>query len=141
MSSVFHEYQPYKGDISSRTFGSLIAYETGDAITYGLFNAQGRGRLLVRAGDPVYMGMVVGANPKGDDIVVNVCKKKQLTNNRASGSEDALKLVTPKQMSLEQCMEFIAEDELVELTPKSIRLRKKILSRELRMKEWAKHRK
>ena len=134
MSSVFHEYQPYKGDISSRTFGSLIAYETGDAITYGLFNAQGRGRLLVRAGDPVYMGMVVGANPKGDDIVVNVCKKKQLTNMRTSASDEALRLTPIQDMSLEMAIEFIADDEYVEVTPKSIRIRKAILDHQLRAK-------
>ena len=134
MSSVFHEYQPYKGTIESRNFGSLIAYETGEAITYGLFNAQGRGRLLVRAGDPVYMGMVVGANPKGDDIVVNVCKKKQLTNMRTSASDEALRLIPIQDMSLEMALEFIADDEYVEVTPKSIRIRKAILDHQLRAK-------
>jgi len=130
LSSVFNSYQPYKGEIESRSYGSLISYETGDAITYGLFNAQGRGRLLVTAGDKVYMGQVVGANPKGDDIVVNVCKKKQLTNTRSS----ALKLTPIQPMSLEGALEFIADDELVEVTPKSIRIRKQILDHALRAK-------
>ena len=134
MSSIFDSYQPYKGEIESRNFGSLISYETGDAITYGLFNAQGRGRLLVKAGDKVYMGQVVGANPKGDDIVVNVCKKKQLTNTRSSSSDEALRLTPIQTMSLEGALEFIADDELVEVTPKSIRIRKAILDHGLRAK-------
>ena len=134
MSSVFDSYAPYKGEIESRNFGSLISYETGEAITYGLFNAQGRGRLLVRAGDKVYMGQVVGANPKGDDIVVNVCKKKQLTNTRSSSSDEALKLTPIQDMSLEGALEFIADDELVEVTPKSIRIRKQILDHQWRAK-------
>ncbi|MCQ2564794.1 MAG: translational GTPase TypA, partial [Clostridia bacterium] len=134
MSSVFDSYQPYKGEIGGRSFGSLISYETGDAITYGLFNAQGRGRLLVTAGDKVYLGQVVGANPKGEDIVVNVCKKKQLTNTRSSASDDALKLTPIQPLSLEGALEFIADDELVEITPKSIRIRKAILDHQLRAK-------
>lgn len=134
MSSVFYEYQPYKGEIESRNFGSLISFETGEAITYGLFNAQGRGRLLVRPGDKVYEGMVVGANPKGDDIVVNVCKKKQLTNMRTSASDEALKLTPIQDMSLEGALEFIADDEYVEVTPQSIRIRKAILDHQLRAK-------
>ena len=134
MSSVFDSYQPYKGEIEGRNFGSLISYETGEAITYGLFNAQGRGRLLVKAGEKVYMGQVVGANPKGDDIVVNVCKKKQLTNTRSSSSDEALKLIPIQPMSLEGALEFIADDELVEVTPKSIRIRKAILDHSLRAK-------
>lgn len=134
MSSVFDSYQPYKGEIEGRNFGSLISYETGEAITYGLFNAQGRGRLLVKAGEKVYMGQVVGANPKGDDIVVNVCKKKQLTNTRSSSSDEALKLIPIQPMSLEGALEFIADDELVEVTPKSIRIRKAILDHALRAK-------
>lgn len=134
MSSVFYEYQPYKGTIESRTFGSLIAYETGEAITYGLFNAQSRGRLLIRPGDPVYMGMVVGINPKGEDIVVNVCKKKQLTNMRTSASDEALRLIPIQDMTLESALEFIADDEYVEVTPKSIRIRKAILDHQLRAK-------
>ncbi len=134
MSSVFDSYQPYKGEIEGRNFGSLISYETGEAVTYGLFNAQGRGRLLVRAGEKVYMGQVVGANPKGDDIVVNVCKKKQLTNTRSSASDDALKLTPIQTMTLEEALEFIADDELVEVTPQSIRIRKQILDHQLRAK-------
>lgn len=134
MSSVFYDYEPYKGDIEGRNFGSLISYETGEAVTYGLFNAQGRGRLLVKPGDKVYMGQVVGANPKGDDIVVNVCKKKQLTNTRSSASDEALKLIPVQPMSLEAALEFIADDELVEVTPKSIRIRKQILDHQLRAK-------
>ena len=134
MSSVFYDYEPYKGEIEGRNFGSLISYETGEAVTYGLFNAQGRGRLLVRPGDKVYMGQVVGSNPKGDDIVVNVCKKKQLTNTRSSASDEALKLIPIQDLSLEGALEFIADDELVEVTPHSIRIRKAILDHQLRAK-------
>ncbi|MBQ8615661.1 MAG: translational GTPase TypA [Clostridia bacterium] len=134
INSIFDSYQPYKGDIEGRNFGSLISYETGDAVTYGLFNAQGRGRLLVGAGEKVYMGQVVGSNPKGDDIVVNVCKKKQLTNTRSSSSDEALKLAPIQVLSLEEALEFIADDELVEVTPKSIRIRKAILDHSLRAK-------
>jgi len=134
INSIFDSYQPYKGDIEGRNFGSLISYETGDAVTYGLFNAQGRGRLLVGAGEKVYLGQVVGENPKGDDIVVNVCKKKQLTNTRSSSSDEALRLAPIKVMSLEEALEFIADDELVEVTPKSIRIRKAILDHQLRAK-------
>ncbi len=134
INSIFDSYQPYKGDIEGRNFGSLISYETGEAVTYGLFNAQGRGRLLVGAGERVYLGQVVGENPKGDDIVVNVCKKKQLTNTRSSSSDEALKLAPIKVMSLEEALEFIADDELVEVTPKSIRIRKAILDHQLRAK-------
>ena len=134
INSIFDSYQPYKGDIEGRNFGSLISYETGDAVTYGLFNAQGRGRLLVGAGEKVYLGQVVGQNPKGDDIVVNVCKKKQLTNTRSSSSDEALKLSPIMVLSLEEALEFIADDELVEVTPKSIRIRKAILDHQLRAK-------
>lgn len=134
MSSVFHEYQPYKGEIESRSFSSLVSFETGEAVVYGLFNAQTRGRLLVGAGEKVYMGQVVGVNLKGDDIVVNVCKKKQLTNIRASSSDDALRLSTIQTMSLEAALEFIADDELVEVTPVNIRIRKQILDHGLRAK-------
>ncbi len=141
MYHVFDCYEPYKGDMKERNRGSLVCFETGVTTQYGLYNAQERATLFIGAGVNVYEGMIVGENSREDELVVNVCKKKQLTNNRASGSEEALKLITPTVLSLEQCMEFIADDELVELTPKSIRLRKKILSRELRMKEWAKHRK
>ena len=134
MASVFDSYAPYKGDISRRGMGSLISTETGDSITYGLFNAQERGQLFIGAGVPVYAGMVVGVSPKQEDITVNVCKKKQLTNTRAAGSDDALRLVPPRKLSLEQCLEFLADDELLEVTPKSLRIRKRILDHERRMK-------
>ena len=134
MASVFDSYAPYKGDISRRGMGSLISTETGDSITYGLFNAQERGTLFIGAGVPVYEGMIIGVANRGEDIVVNACRKKQLTNTRASGSDDALRLVPPKQMSLEQCLEFLADDELLEVTPKSLRMRKAILNHEQRMK-------
>ena len=124
LSSVFHSYQPYKGDISKRTTGSLIAFETGEAVGYGLFNAQERGPLFIGPGTQVYEGMVIGENPRGDDMAVNVCKKKQLTNMRASGSDDALRLIPPRQMSIEAALEFISDDELLEITPKSVRIRK-----------------
>lgn len=138
MSSVFHEYQPYKGDIPRRLTGSLVAFESGEAVTYGLYNAQERGALFIGAGVQVYEGMIVGVSPKPDDLVVNVCKKKHLTNTRASGSDDALRLIPPKVMSLEDSLEFISDDELVEVTPKSIRLRKRTLSNVQRAKERAK---
>ncbi len=135
MSSVFDGYQPYKGDIQRRSSGSLVSYETGVSITYGLYNAQERGQLFIGAGVPVYEGMVIGESPKTDDIVVNICKTKHLTNTRASGSDDALRLTTPKRMSLEASIEFIKDDELLEITPKSVRIRKKILDNDLRMKD------
>lgn len=135
MNHVFDGYEPFKGEIITRHQGSLIAHETGETVAYGLFQAQDRGRLFVGPGVPVYEGMIVGASPKAEDITVNVCKKKHITNTRASGSDDALKLTPPTILSLEQCLEFIADDELVEVTPKSIRMRKKILSKELRMKK------
>ena len=138
MSSVFHSYQPHKGDIDRRSTGSLIAFESGEAVTYGLYNAQERGELFITAGTPVYEGMIVGASPKSDDLVVNVCKKKHLTNTRASGSDDALRLIPPRNLSLEDCLEFLADDELLEVTPKSMRIRKRTLSNSLRMKERAK---
>ena len=134
MSSVFYEYAPYKGDIPRRSTGSLISFETGEAVTYGLFNAQERGSLFIGAGVPVYEGMVVGASPKAEDLVVNVCKRKHLTNTRASGSDDALRLVPPRNLSLEDCLEFLADDELLEVTPKSLRIRKQILSNQQRAK-------
>ena len=134
MASVFDSYAPYKGEVERRNTGSLISYETGVASSYGLFNAQQRGTLLIGAGVDVYEGMIVGINPKNGDMPVNVCKKKQLTNTRASGSDDALRLVPPKQMSLEQCLEFLGDDELLEVTPQHLRLRKRILSNDLRMK-------
>ncbi|MDR3767484.1 MAG: translational GTPase TypA, partial [Butyricicoccus sp.] len=135
MSSVFYEYQPYKGEIQKRNLGALIAFETGEAVTYGLYNAQERGTLFIGAGTDVYEGMIVGCTPKDDDIAVNVCKKKQLTNTRASGSDDALRLIPPRQMSIEAALEFIGDDELLEVTPKSLRMRKKILSNQQRMKK------
>lgn len=138
MSSVLDSYQPYKGDIPRRSSGSLISFEAGEAVTYGLYNAQERGSLFIGAGVPVYEGMVVGASPKAEDLVVNVCKKKHLTNTRASGSDDALRLVPPRKMSLEDSLEFIADDELLEITPKSIRIRKRILENNLRAKVKAK---
>ena len=134
MASVFDSYAPYKGDLSRRNTGSLIAFETGESVTYGLYNAQERGALFIGAGVPVYAGMVVGVSPKQEDITVNVCKKKQLTNMRASGSDEALRLVPCRQLSLEQCLEFLADDELLEVTPKSLRIRKRILDHEKRMK-------
>ena len=134
MASVFDSYAPMKGEIQRRNTGSLVAFETGEAVTYGLFNAQERGVLFIGAGTPVYAGMVVGETPKAEDISVNVCKKKQLTNMRASGSDDALRLIPPRQMSLEQCLEFLADDELLECTPENLRLRKRILDHGDRMK-------
>lgn len=138
MNSVFYEYQPYKGEIDRREYGSLIAFETGEAVVYGLFNAQERGELFIGAGVQVYAGMVVGRNPKGEDLVVNVCKKKHLSNCRSSGSDDALRLETPILMSLEDCLEFLADDEYLEITPKSVRIRKKILDHNLRLRERGK---
>ncbi len=134
LNAVFNDYQPYKGEISRRVTGSLISFETGDAVTYGLYNAQERGTLFIGAGTPVYEGMIVGCSPKQEDLAVNVCKKKQLTNTRASGSDDALRLTPPRRMSLEDCLEFLAEDELLEVTPKNLRLRKRILNNSQRMK-------
>ena len=134
MASVFECYAPYKGEVSRRSSGSLVSFETGESVTYGLFNAQERGVLFIGAGVPVYAGMVVGETPKSEDITVNICKKKQLTNMRAAGSDDALRLTTPRQMSLEQCLEFLADDELLEVTPENLRLRKRILGHADRMK-------
>ena len=141
MASVFDSYAPYKGDIPTRNTGSLISFETGTAVVYGLYNAQERGQLFIGAGVDVYEGMIVGQSPKAEDLVVNVCKEKHLTNTRSSGSDDALRLVPPKNMSLEQCIEFIAEDELIEVTPKNLRMRKVILDKTQRMKAWAAKRK
>ena len=134
MASVFDHYEPMKGDIQRRSTGSLVAFETGEAVTYGLFNAQERGTLFIGPGTPVYAGMIVGETPKAEDISVNVCKKKQLTNMRASGSDEALRLTPPKQMSMEQCLEFLADDELLECTPENLRLRKRVLDHGERMK-------
>ena len=135
MSSVFKDYEPYKGEIQARTRGVIVAFEAGTSITYGLYNAQLRGELLIGAGVQVYEGMIVGINSRNEDISINVCKEKHLTNTRASGSDDALRLVPPVKMSLEQSIEFIADDELVEVTPENIRLRKKILDTKTRERE------
>ena len=135
MSSVFKDYEPYKGEIQARTRGVIVAFEAGTSITYGLYNAQLRGELLIDAGVQVYEGMIVGINSRNEDISINVCKEKHLTNTRASGSDDALRLVPPVKMSLEQSIEFIADDELVEVTPENIRLRKKILDTKTRERE------
>lgn len=134
MNHIFNSYEPYKGEIENRSTGSIVVHETGETTGYGLFNTQSRGRLFVGPGVPVYEGMIVGENPKNEDIVCNVCKKKQATNMRAAGSDDALKLTPHSVLSLEQSLEFIKEDELVEITPENIRLRKRILSKETRMK-------
>ena len=134
MASVFEKYVPYKGEIQRRNTGSLVAHETGESVAYGLFSAQDRGALFIGPGVPVYEGMVVGVCPKMEDITVNVCRKKQLTNMRASGSDEALRLVPPRILSLEQCLEFLADDEILEVTPESLRLRKRILNHEQRMK-------
>ena len=138
LNTIFECYEPQKGDIQKRFTGSLIAYEDGEATSYGLFNAQDRGQMFIDPATKVYAGMIVGLSPKGDDIVVNVCKKKHLTAIRSAGADEALRLVTPKKMSLEEAIEFIADDELIEITPKSIRLRKRILDNATRMKEKAK---
>ncbi len=135
MNNLFLGYEPYKGDIQMRERGSIVVHETGESTGYGLFNTQDRGRLFIGPGVPVYEGMIVGECAKNEDIVCNVCKKKQMTNTRASGSDDALRLVPHTTLSLEQSMEFIGDDELVEITPESIRLRKRILSKEMRMKQ------
>ena len=134
LNTVFYEYQEYKGDIPTRNTGSLVAFEAGTATAYGIFGAQDRGLMFIDPGTEVYEGMIIGQNPKGDDMAVNVCRKKQMTNMRASGSDEALRLVPPKRMSLEQCIEFMAPDELLEVTPKNLRLRKQILSGSERLK-------
>ena len=138
MASVFDSYAPMKGEIQRRNSGSLVSFETGESVTYGLYYTQERGVLFIGAGVPVYAGMVVGETPKQEDISVNICKKKQLTNMRASGSDDALRLTPPRQMSLEQCLEFLADDELLEVTPESLRLRKRLLDHAARMREASK---
>ena len=135
MNSVISGFEPWMGEIETRNHGVLVAWESGDAVAYGLYNAQERGSLFIGAGTPVYEGMIVGANPKNEDIVVNVCKRKHVTNMRASGSDEALRLVPPVNMSLEQHLEFVSDDELIEVTPKSIRLRKRILNSEMRAKQ------
>ncbi len=138
MNTIFDGYKPHKGDLPVRLTGSLISFETGESITYGLYNAQERGTLFIGPGEAVYAGMVVGVSPKSEDLVVNVCKKKQLTNTRASGSDDALRLIPCKRMSLEECLEFLAPDELVEVTPKTLRIRKRILDHSVRAKARSK---
>ena len=140
MSSVLDSYAPMKGEIERRLVGSLIAHESGEAVTYGLGAAQERGSMLIGPGTPVYAGMVVGICSRNEDMTVNVCKRKQLTNMRASGSDDAIRLVPPRIMSLEQCLEFLADDELLECTPKSLRIRKRILDHGIRMRELMKKR-
>jgi GTP-binding protein len=141
MNHIFDSYEPYKGDIQARTRGTIVAFEPGKSITYGLYNAQDKGDLFIGPGVKVYEGMIVGENSRQEDIVINVCKKKHVTNMRASGSDEALRLTPTKIMSLEQCLEFIGDDELVEVTPKSIRMRKKILNTEQRAKFEAKNKK
>ena len=138
MNHIFHGFEPFRGEIPVRQRGSIVAWEDGEAVTYGLYNAQERGSLFITPGTKVYEGMIVGENSRSEDITVNVCKKKHVTNMRASGSDEALRLTPVRQMSLEQCLEFIADDELVEVTPKSIRLRKRILDSEQRAKVKAK---
>ena len=135
MNSTFECYEPFKVEIQSRTRGVLVAFEQGTSVTYGLYNAQERGELFIGAGVEVYEGMIVGINSRNEDISINVCKEKHLTNTRASGSDDALRLVPPIQLSLEKAIEFIQDDELVEVTPKNIRLRKKILDSKTRERE------
>lgn len=137
INAVFDGYEPYKGEITRRFTGSLVAFETGESSTYGLFNAQDRGTLFIGPGLEVYEGMIVGSSPKQEDLAVNVCKKKQMSNMRASGSDDALRLVTPRTLSLEECLEFLADDELLEVTPQNLRLRKRILDTSQRLKQQA----
>ena len=138
MNSIISGFEPFAGEIETRSQGVLVAFETGTAVTYGLYNAQDRGALFIGAGTPVYEGMIVGINPKPDDITVNVCKKKHVTNMRSAGADDAMRLTPPLVYSLEQCLEFVEDDELCEVTPQSIRLRKKILNNDLRAKTLAK---
>lgn len=141
VNSILESYEPYKGEFETRNRGTIVAWEDGESITYGLFNAQDRGTLFIGPGVKVYEGMIVGECSRNEDIVVNVCKKKHATNTRASGSDDALKLVPPKSMSLEQCLDFIADDELLEVTPNHLRMRKRILKTDLRAKEASKRKK
>ena len=139
MASIFEKYEPYRGDIARRNTGSLIAFETGEAVAYGLWNAQDRGALFITPGTKVYAGMVIGVCPKSDDVPVNVCRTKHLTNTRSSGADEALRLIPPRQLSLEQCLEFLADDELLEVTPLNLRLRKRILDHSMRMKSVMKN--
>ena len=138
MNTIFDSYKPYKGEIDKRQTGSLIAFETGEAVTYGLYNAQERGTLFIGPGTPVYAGMVVGVSPKSEDITVNVCKRKHVTNMRAAGSDEALRLTTPRIMGLDESIEFLSDDEMLEVTPKSIRIRKRYLDHATRMRMAAK---
>ena len=138
MNTIFDGYEEWCGPIATRSSGSLISFDTGDAVTYGLFNAQQRGTLIVTAGEKVYEGEVVGYTPTGEDITVNVCKTKHLTNTRSSGSDDALRLIPISKLSLEGCLEFLAQDELLEVTPENLRIRKQILNHEQRMKAKSK---
>ena len=140
LNTVFDDYGPYKGDIQYRKMGSLIAFESGESITYGLYNAQERGTLFIGPGEKVYSGMVIGQTGRSEDIEINVCKKKQLTNMRAAGSDEALRLTPPRILSLEQCLEFLADDELLECTPKSLRIRKRELDHAARMRNLMKKR-
>jgi len=140
MSSIFDGYAPLKKSIPRRPYGALVAYETGEAVTYGLFNAQDRGVLFIDPQTPVYTGMVIGYSPKADDLVVNVCKKKHVTNMRASGSDDSMRLENPRKFSLEECIEFVTEDEMLEVTPKNLRIRKTILNHDERMRKIMKDR-
>ena len=134
LNTVFEDYGPYKGDIAYRKQGSLIAFESGETVAYGLFNAQDRGTLFVGPGEKVYAGMVIGQNGKTEDIELNVCKTKHLTNTRSSSADDALTLTPPKVLSLEEALEFIDTDELLEITPENLRIRKKILDPTLRFR-------
>ena len=138
MNTIFHGYEPYKGDIARRSTGSLIAFENGEAVTYGLYNAQERGTLFISPGTQVYGGMVVGYSPKSQDLDVNVCKKKHVTNMRASGSDEALRLTPPTVLSLDASLEFLSDDELLEVTPQSLRIRKRVLDRAQRLREASK---
>ena len=139
MNTMFCGYEPYKGEITMRFTGSLVASETGETTTYGLYYAQDRGPMFVGPATPVYEGMIVGENPKPGDISVNVCRKKHMTAVRSTGADEALRLITPRQMSLEEAIEFICADELIEVTPKSIRLRKQILDTPTRLKAQARN--
>ena len=140
MSSVLDSYAPMKGEIERRLTGSLVAFETGEAVAYGLAAAQERGSLFITPGTPVYAGMVIGVCSRNEDMTVNVCKRKQLTNMRAAGSDEATRLTPPRNMSLEQCLEFLADDELLECTPKSLRIRKRELDHAARMRDLMKKR-
>ncbi len=138
MNTIYHGYEPYNGDVDRRSTGSLIDFEKGEAVTYGLYNAQERGTLFISPGTQVYGGMVVGYSPKSQDLDVNVCKKKHVTNMRASGSDEALRLTPPTVLSLDASLEFLSDDELLEVTPQSLRIRKRVLDRAQRLREASK---